>query len=208
METALQEAGGARMTVVSTKQELREQMRARLAAQSAVDVQKKSADIWERLSVLDAFTTALRSLIYISKAGEVDTRGLIQQLLAMGRQVYVPWFDAAQKQYIASELLDFALDLKIGQFGILEPKPEALRPVGDDRIDTVLVPGLAFDETGNRLGRGKGYFDRLLQDLRGVKIALAYDFQIVGEVPTEAHDAAVDFIVTEKRVIKTKGNPK
>ena len=55
---------------------------------------------------------------------------------------------------------------------------------------------------------GMGYLDRLLQDLRGVKIALAYDFQIISEVPTEAHDAAVDFIVTEKRVIKTRGNPK
>ena len=92
------------MTIAPIKQELREQMRARLAAQSAADVRKKSADIWERLSVLGEFTAASRSLIYISKATEVDTRGLIQQLLAMGRQVYVPWFDDRKKQYVASEL--------------------------------------------------------------------------------------------------------
>lgn len=196
------------MTVVPTKEGLREQMRARLAAQGAPEIRVKSTDIWERLSVLDEFTAASRSLIYVSKGTEVDTRGLIQQLLAMGRPVCVPWFDGMKKEYVASELRDFALDLMNGQFGILEPKPEAVRPVASDRIDVALVPGLAFDETGNRLGRGMGYFDRILQDLRGVKIALAYDFQIVSEVPMEAHDAIVDFIVTEKRVIKIRGNPK
>ena len=196
------------MTAAATKDELREQMRAQLAALSAVDVRMKSAAIWERLSVLGEFATAARSLVYVSKATEVDTHGLIQQLLAMGRQVCVPWFDGAKKQYVASELRDFALDLKSGQFGILEPKPEAVRPVSGDQIDAALVPGLAFDETGNRLGRGMGYFDRLLGDVRGVKIALAYDFQILNEVPSEAHDTPVDFIVTEKRMIKTRGNPK
>jgi 5-formyltetrahydrofolate cyclo-ligase len=126
----------------------------------------------------------------------------------MGRQVCVPWFDSGKKQYVPSELRDFAVDLMDGQFGILEPKPDAVRPIDCDQIDAALVPGLAFDETGNRLGRGMGYFDRILQDLRGVKIALAYDFQIVSEVPKEAHDAPMDFIVTEKRVMKTRGNPK
>jgi 5-formyltetrahydrofolate cyclo-ligase len=196
------------MTLAATKEELREQMRARLAAVSASDVRVSSAAIWERLSVLDEFTRAMRSLIYVSKATEVDTRGLIQQLLAMGRQVCVPWYDEAKESYVASELRDFALDLMTGQFGILESKPEAIRPVAGDQIDAALVPGLAFDEAGNRLGRGKGYFDRLLRDLRGVKIALAYDFQVLSEVPSEAHDARVDFIVTEKRVIKIRGNPK
>ena len=196
------------MTFLATKEQLRQQMRGRLAAQSTIDVQVKSAAIWERLSVLDEFATAERSLIYVSKATEVDTRGLIQQLLAMGRQVCVPWYDGVTEQYVASELRDFAADLMTGQFGILEPKPEAITPVAGDRIDVALVPGLAFDETGNRLGRGMGYFDHILRGLRGVKIALAYDFQILNEVPTEAHDTPVDFIVTEKRMIKTRGNPK
>jgi 5-formyltetrahydrofolate cyclo-ligase len=196
------------MTVATTKEELRQQMRARLAAQSPADARMKSAAIWERLSVLGEFATAAQSLIYVSQATEVDTRGLIQQLLAMGRRVCVPWFDGAKKRYVASELHDFALDLRSGQFGILEPKPDAVRPVSGDGINAALVPGLAFDETGNRLGRGMGYFDRVLQGVRGVKIALTYDFQVVNEVPAEAHDTPVDFIVTEKRMIKTRGNPK
>jgi 5-formyltetrahydrofolate cyclo-ligase len=65
---------------------------------------------------------------------------------------------------------------------------------------------LAFDETGNRLGRGLGYLDRLLQETSGARIALAFDFQLLDEVPTEAHDLRMDFIVTETRVIETKGN--
>ena len=118
----------------------------------------------------------------------------------------MPWFDAANQRYAASGLRDFDADLATGRFGILEPKPEAIRPAAADQIDVALAPGLAFDETGNRLGRGMGYFDRLLQETSGARIALAFDFQLLGEVPTEAHDTRMDFIVTETRLIKIKGN--
>ena len=185
---------------------LRKQTSARLAGQSAADGHAKSAAIWERLSTVCEFAGANRLLVYVSKDGEVDTHGLIWQLLAMGRTVCIPWFDAARKRYGASELHDFDADLTTGRFGILEPKPEATRPATTAQIDAALVPGLAFDETGNRLGRGLGHLDRLLQGTSGVKIALAFDFQVLDEVPTEAHDIRVDFIVTETRVIKTKGN--
>ena len=179
-------------------------MSAQLAGQSATDVRVKSAAIWERLSVLREFAGAMRPLVYISKGPEVSTHGLIRQLLAMGRKVNVPWFDAAKERYRASELHNFDTDLVTGRFGILEPKPEAIRQASAEQIDVALTPGLAFDETGNRLGRGMGYFDRLLQEISGARIALAFDFQLLGEVPTEAHDSRMDFIVTETRVIKTK----
>jgi 5-formyltetrahydrofolate cyclo-ligase len=185
---------------------LREQMRARLAEQDATDVRAKSATIWERLSVLSEFAAATRLLVYVSTGSEVDTQGLIRQLLAMGRQVCVPQFERATQGYAASELQDFDAELTTGKFGILEPKPRAIRPAALDRIDAALVPGLAFDETGNRLGRGSGHFDRLLRQTSGIKIALAFDFQVLDEVPAEAHDARMDFIVTETRVVNPKGN--
>ena len=193
-------------TTAPEKVTLRKQMRARLASQSAADVRAKSADIWERLSVLGEFTSASRLLVYVSAGREADTHGLIRQLLAMGRNVCVPRFEIAKQRYVASELRDFDADLATGKFGILEPKPEAIRPAAADQIDAALVPGLAFDETGNRLGRGMGHFDRLLLEVRGRRIALAFDFQILGEIPAETHDVRMDFIVTETRVIKTKGN--
>jgi 5-formyltetrahydrofolate cyclo-ligase len=185
---------------------LREQMRARLAEHDATGVRAKTAAIWERLSVLREFSAATRLVVYVSTVHEVDTQGLIRQLLAMGRQVCVPRFEPATQGYAASELHDFDTELTTGKFGILEPKPGAIRPVALDRIDAALVPGLAFDETGNRLGRGLGHFDRLLRQTSGVKIALAFDFQVLDEVPAEAHDARMDFIVTETRVVNLRGN--
>jgi 5-formyltetrahydrofolate cyclo-ligase len=181
-------------------------MRARLAEQGTADVRVKSAAIWERLSILKEFAAASRLLVYVSTGNEVDTQGLIRQLLAMGRRVCVPRFDAGTQGYAASELRDFDGELTAGKFGILEPKPGAVRLAALDRIDAALVPGLAFDETGNRLGRGRGHFDRLLRQTSGAKIALAFDFQVLDEVPAEAHDAHMDFIVTETRVVNPKGN--
>jgi 5-formyltetrahydrofolate cyclo-ligase len=195
METAAQE-----------KVVLRKQMRAQLDDQSMGDVRAKSAAIWERLSVMPEFAGATRLFLYISTMREVDTHGLIRQLLAMGREVSVPCFETATQRYVASLVHDFDADLATGKFGILEPTPEAIRPSTSGQISAALVPGLAFDETGNRLGRGLGYFDRLLRQTSGVKIALAFDFQLLDEVPVEAHDLRMDFIVTETRVIKTKGN--
>jgi 5-formyltetrahydrofolate cyclo-ligase len=189
-----------------TKVALREQMRVRLAGLSATDVRAKSAAIWERLSVLGEFASATMLLVYVSTGNEVDTHGLIRQLLAMGRHVCVPRFEPATQRYVASELRDFDADLATGKFGILEPRPEAICPAAPDQVGAAVVPGLAFDETGHRLGRGMGYFDRLLQEARGTRIAMAFDFQLLGEVPAEAHDARMDFVVTETRVIKTKGN--
>jgi 5-formyltetrahydrofolate cyclo-ligase len=193
METAAQE-----------KVALRQQMRMQLDGQGAADIRAKSAAIWERLSVMPEFAGATRLFLYISTMKEVDTHGLIRQLLAMGRELSVPCFETATQRYVASALHDFDVDLVTGKFGILEPSPEAIRPVASEEIDVTLVPGLAFDETGNRLGRGLGYFDRLLRQTGGVKIALAFDFQVLDEVPAEVHDFCMDFIVTETRVMKTK----
>ena len=181
-------------------------MRARLAEQGAADVRAKSAAIWERLTGVKQFAAAMRLLVYVSTGSEVDTQGLIRQLLALERQVCVPHFDATTQSYAASELRDFDAELTRGRFGILEPKPEAVRAVVLDQLNAALVPGLAFDETGNRLGRGLGHFDRLLRHTSGVKIALAFDFQVLDEVPAEAHDARMDFIVTETRVVNPRGN--
>jgi 5-formyltetrahydrofolate cyclo-ligase len=181
------------------KSNLREQMRARLGVLPDNEVREHSARVWERLAVLSQFATAPRIGAYVSAGPEIDTHGLIRQLLAMGRQVGVPAFDG--KQYRLAAVQDFDADLVAGKFGILEPKTSgtAILP------DAWLVPGLAFDANGNRLGRGRGYFDALLRGARGVKFALAHDFQVLDEVPVEPQDVGVNFIVTESRVVNCKG---
>lgn len=189
-----------------TKVELREQMRARLESLSPAQVCKATATVWERLSVLAPFASAEWLLVYVSKGHEIDTYGLIRQLLALGKHVCVPSFDEVTKRYVASELRDFDSELTEGKFRILEPKPDAVRRVEATKLDALLVPGLAFDRHGNRLGRGMGFFDAILRDARGTKIALAHDFQVVSEAPAEPRDVGVDFIVTEARVVETKRN--
>jgi 5-formyltetrahydrofolate cyclo-ligase len=183
--------------VNNSKSVLRERMRARLAELPAAELRAHSAAVWERLSVLPAFASANVVMTYVSKESEIETHGLIRQLLALGRQVCVPAFDG--RAYRLSQLRDFD-ELTVGKFGILEPKlGPAMEP------DALLVPGLAFDRNGNRLGRGRGVFDALLRPARGVKIALAHDFQVLSEVPAEKPDVRADFIVTESRVVNCKG---
>ncbi|MGD0649882.1 MAG: 5-formyltetrahydrofolate cyclo-ligase [Verrucomicrobiia bacterium] len=188
-----------------SKSTLRSQMRTRLAALAPADVRSNSAAVWERLSVLPEFVSANWLLVYVSMGHEIDTHGLIQQLPAIGKHACVPKFDDAAQCYVASELKEFVAELEEGKFGILEPKQGAVRLVSADKLDALLVPGLAFDGNGNRVGRGMGFFDRLLREARGIKIALAYDFQVLNEVPADAHDVCVDFIVTEKQVVSCKG---
>lgn len=188
-----------------TKVELRQQMKERLTALTAAQVCVNSAAVWERLSVMPEVASAGCLLAYVSKAHEIDTHGLIQQLLAIGKYVCVPSFDGTSRHYRASKLRDFHADLGKGKFGILEPKGEAVCIVRADKLDAVLLPGLAFDVHGNRVGRGLGFFDRLIMEASGIKIALAHDFQVLNEVPADAHDVCVDFIVTEKRIVSCKG---
>jgi 5-formyltetrahydrofolate cyclo-ligase len=176
-------------------------MREQLAALNAAQVRAASASVWERLAVLPAFAEAQRVLVYVSTGREVETQGLIQQLLALGRRVCVPQFDEPRQRYLASELRDFAADLAPGRFGILEPRAAAVRPVPVEQLSAVLVPGLAFTRVGARLGRGLGYFDRILSGATGRRVGLAYAFQVVETLPTQAHDMAVDYVVTETEAI-------
>lgn len=93
--------------------------------------------------------------------------------------------------------------LKTGKFNIKEPT-KFHKEIPRKKIDLVIVPGIAFDKKGHRIGFGKGYFDKLLKTLSARKIALAYDFQIIDNVPAEPHDRKVDMIVTEKRTVKIR----
>jgi 5-formyltetrahydrofolate cyclo-ligase len=190
--------------MTNRKQELRREMREKLASLSSADVRAKSAAIWEQCLLVTEFVTADWVLAYVSRGHEVATHEFIKRLLAMGKHVCVPKFDEPTSQYVVSELHDFDKDLVKGKFGILEPCAEAVRRVEPGKLGALLVPGLAFDMMGNRLGRGLGFFDRILQETTGAKLALAYDFQSVETVPAEKHDVRMDFIITETRVVNVK----
>ncbi|HET6464357.1 MAG TPA: 5-formyltetrahydrofolate cyclo-ligase, partial [Nitrospiria bacterium] len=131
---------------------------------------------------------------------------MIAHALSLGKRVTVPKMEPASKRLLLSELKDPTRELSPGPIGIPEPKPEAIRPVEVDRMDLFIVPGIAFDQRGNRLGQGAGYYDRLLTPVaeRIPIIGLAFEIQVVERVPTGDHDIRVNWIVTEKRVIEIR----
>ena len=94
-------------------------------------------------------------------------------------------------------------ELRVGSYGILEPRIEKIRKTNVEDLELIIVPGIAFDKNGNRLGHGKGYYDRILGKTNATKIGLAFEFQIVGKIPTNENDKPVDIIITEERVIRT-----
>jgi len=120
---------------------------------------------------------------------------LIKQMLAMGKRVVVP--KVARKRLVLSEVQDPGRDLAPGRFGVWEPIPQAMRPVSVEELDLVLVPGIAFDRDGHRLGHGFGYFDRLLARVPDIPtVGLCFDFQLVDRLPRHPHDRPVQTVLS------------
>ena len=168
----------------------------------ADQIKEKSGFIKQKLFSTEAFNRAKTVFFYVSAGSEVRTHEMIKEALK-SKRVAVPVTDKGKKKLIASQILDFS-ELAIRHFSILEPKKEFVRPIDRKASDLIIVPGIAFDEEGNRIGYGYGYFDSFLEKISVPKIALAYEMQLVKKIRSIGKDARVDFIVTEKRVIKCR----
>jgi 5-formyltetrahydrofolate cyclo-ligase len=184
----------------SEKNLLREKMRTRRRQLDPAWKAAASQAIISRLEALPIFQKARTIHAYVAWRNEVDTHDLILRLLQERRRVAVPKVDQATGQLQHYFITGFS-ELQKGAFGILEPLSDPGRRAAPSQFDLVLVPGLAFDRAGNRLGMGKGHYDRFLVEVHAPKIALAYDFQLVEKLPVEAHDQRVNIIITEKNVI-------
>lgn len=162
------------------------------------DRAKKSSKIAKKLFLLKEFLKAKTVLFYISFDGEVDTLRMIKDTIRQGKRVAIPVIHKGKKEIFPSLLMDLEAELKIGPYGVLHPKEEYIRPISPEAIDLVVVPGLAFDEAGNRLGRGMGYYDRFLSRLPKdtPTVGLAFDFQVIDDFPPlEPHDLSVSKIL-------------
>jgi len=187
------------MTLTEQKSGLRQTVRARLEKISPMVRIVESIDLCARLE------TQLRSahsiLFFAPMTDELDIWLLLEKFLAAKKICALPCFDSATQTYLSRRVLNLETDVAAGKFGISEPI-STCEEIALDKFDAVLVPGLAFDPDGNRLGRARGFYDRILATASGVKCGVAYDFQLVEKIPVEPHDAKVDFIATPKRCAK------
>ncbi|OIP79955.1 5-formyltetrahydrofolate cyclo-ligase [Candidatus Peregrinibacteria bacterium CG2_30_44_17] len=150
----------------------------------------------------EPFLSARTVLLYASMNDEIDTLKLIKKHHATKR-ILLPTVCTDTSSLKLYELTDMT-SLKAGYQGILEiPHCEATERTHED-IDLCIVPGLAFDNRGHRIGYGKGFYDGLLSKVAAPKVALAYDFQVVEEVPKEDHDIPVNSIITPSEIIECK----
>lgn len=189
------------------KQTLKQEIFQKRKSLSKEELKEKSLKIEENLYSLDEFKKAKNIMFYVSFGSEVGTRGIIKELLAKKEKtVIVPYVLENYPILQLSELKNFDW-LEVKTFGILEPKELYIREFNYEKLDLVIIPGIVFDKKGHRIGYGHGYYDKFLKILKKdvKKIGLAFELQIVDEIPEEEHDVPVDCVVTEKRVLKCNG---
>lgn len=150
---------------------------------------------------LECVKNAKTICTFLSAFKEPDTIEIVRQLWEKKCRVIVPISDT-ETNTLSLSCIDNMDDLKKGAYGILEPS--VVKTADERDIDVILVPGLAFDRHGGRMGFGKGYYDRLLETSSAVKIGLCYDFQLFDTIPTESHDVPMDFIITEKEICEIR----
>ncbi|HEV3144605.1 MAG TPA: 5-formyltetrahydrofolate cyclo-ligase [Gemmataceae bacterium] len=189
------------------KKAIREQAHANRNAQ--LDKDELSRQICEKFLALPAYIAAKTAMFYIDVRSEVRTRQHLPQALASGKKIVVPWCnDQGELELFHLTAME---ELALGMYRILEPKPELRllreKQVQPEDLDIVMVPGVAFDRSGARMGHGKGYYDKLLQHARkdAPLVALAFECQLFPEIPVAPHDIFMDLIITEKAIYPGKG---
>lgn len=170
------------------------------------EIEQKSQKIKQNLFEVSVFKKANVILFYIAKSEEVQTWHMIEDSLEVGKRIAVPVVDLAKKEIIAFEITNPKVTLRTGPFGIREPVEVERYLLPTKKIELVVIPGVAFDAQGGRIGFGGGFYDRFLKNIssRVSLIALAFECQVLVQVPCEEHDVAMNYIVTEKRTIYCK----
>lgn len=180
------------------KNEIRRQNKEKRAGMAVEEANTKSLSAEEIFLASEFYKKAKTIMLYMPLGNETDTEEIIKDAFNNGKKVIFPVTDKVTGMitpYYATKDTKF----EQGAFSISEPVDTEIANVDD--IDVFVIPGIAFDKKGARVGFGKGCYDRLLQNCTGVKVGLCYDFQICGQIITDKHDIAMDYIVTENRFI-------
>ncbi len=181
------------------KRKIRKDVLKRRDSITEVDKKAKDDSIKNILINLPEFEKALRILFYASYKSEVDTFALMNYCISANKDIALPKVNKESSELEIYKIKDLS-ELGAGYQNIPEPLLSKAKIMLKD-IDLVIVPGVAFDEKCNRLGYGKGCYDKMLNEKSSPAIALAYEEQIIDSVPAESHDIKMDKIITDKRVI-------
>ena len=184
------------MEIYKAKQALRKDMASRKKEYSTTTLCSFSDKIMEHLEQTQVFHDASCLAIYHAIPGEVQTASFIEKWYTK-KKILLPVIDGDDLRLLPYSGND---SLKPGIFGILEPNPDS-PTTAEEEIDLIVVPGVAFDRKRNRMGRGKGYYDRLLANLQAPKVGICFGFQLLPSIPTEPFDKKMDSIITEEGVI-------
>ena len=163
-----------------------------------------SRKIEANLFSCEDFLSRQHILYYLSFGKEVRTDSMILRSLMLHKKVYVPRIKKNRKKMEICGIKSLETDFELNNFGIREPSGACIQIVSPNKIDAVVTPGLAFDCFGGRIGSGRGYFDRLFEDLPGnsLSIGIAYSFQILGSLHQDSWDKKVQKVITEKGLLK------
>lgn len=179
--------------IALTKKQIRSKIIFKLKTQKERERKLKSRLIKDKLFETPVFKKAKTVMFYIAFNGEVDTKEMIKEAQKLGKIIVVPV--CGKNRVIKACFLGDQTKLARGPYGICEPATK--ESIDLKNLDLVIVPGVAFDKQGNRLGRGKGYYDRFLEKLpeETASVGLAFDFQILPSVPATTHDLAVGKVI-------------
>ncbi|SHE54268.1 5-formyltetrahydrofolate cyclo-ligase [Caloramator proteoclasticus] len=166
---------------------------------SKEEVIKRSIVITKHIINWDKFLNSNSIMIYSAFRNEVETSFLAEEILKEGKVLIYPKTIKSQFKLIPC-IVNKIDELTKGEYGILEPKQ--FEVIDKKQIDLIFIPGVAFDKNGYRLGYGAGYYDRFLEDFKGIKVGICYDFQIVDDVYKDEHDIKMDYLICEEGILK------
>jgi len=189
--------------IKTAKEQIRNDIAKALNGVTEKQRNEKTKAIESKLFGFANFLEARIVLLYISGENEVRTKNILKRVYDFNKIVVLPAFDSERKEVTTLKVDHPDKDLLPGPRGVAQPNPARCKPVPLQKIDIAIIPGQAFDEKGARIGSGQGYYDRFIPDLPATtrKVALAFEEQVIPQVPTESHDRHVDIIITEKRII-------
>ena len=186
-----------------TKSQIRSDTANALAGLSEKEIIEKTKAVQKRLFDFANFLEAKVALMYVNNKNEVATGDILKLTHAYNKIIVLPAYNTETYAMTLMKVDSLEKDLRDGPRGIQEPNSERCKVVPIDRIDIAIVPAVALDEKGGRIGSGQGYYDRLIPELSITtrKVALAFEEQIIPQVPLESHDKHIDIIITDKRII-------